>query len=1060
MQCPNCHKEIPDNSRFCLECGAPLKGGAAEGVMNTGSGAIAASGGAAAGAGGAAVGGDVAGNVVIAQGGVTIYQGEQPVKLTAVERESALGRYLHHVISRTRYLQLQGIRSGGKLVNIELESIYITLRATRQRTLENEDAWLAEEGRLAPGELQRLKESPRTETVVVKIEEALAAYPRLVILGDPGSGKTTLQRYLALRYARDRAEGTTVLQDQLGLPESGHLPILLPLRNLGAYLKKHHPTDDGTEGHARLLAFLREYLKGERIDAPDDFFDADLAAGRVVVLLDGMDEVGDDELRRRVARLIDSFAAAYPVCRVVVTSRVVGYSGAARLGEGFATTTVRDFSLADVEHFLTHWHRLVAIGQMGPGESAEVAARSQTGQLMAAIRANPRVRELAINPLMLTVIALVHRDRVKLPDRRAELYAEAVDVLLGKWDEARGVPEPPILDDRPFDIVNRRLMLREIALGMQNAQKREIETGALQTQLQSAFVSLTPNKAAAVRAASRFLTVIQERTGLLVEAGPGAYRFSHLTFQEYLAVNPLLLTVVALVHRYRAALPEKRSELYEEAVEVLLAGWDKAKGLDTETQLAGRVLDSGDRRSLLEPVAFWLHERNQRELELDDLRPLLLPTFLGLASGDKRLAEKAVAEFLRVVNERSGLLMERGTGVYGFAHLTFQEYLAARALASRDDFITYTLAHLADPWWREVVLLEAGYLGTQGKRRVSELIRAIMTADPKTEPEPHHHLMLAAECLVDVGGARVEGDLLGEVKQRLQAEADAAVPEKLKAKKQLLRKIAAMNALARLESGQLGATAKLWKLPCGEPEWTTIPAGEFWMGGEEEFDGKPIQRVFVPEFQIARALVTNAQYALFMKDVRMKAPEHWRGGTPPAGKDDHPVVNVNWHDAQAYCKWLSAKIGREVRLPTEAEWEKAARGDRDRRAYPWGDDWRELHCNSQELGLGETSPVGLFLNGAGPSGCLDMIGNVWEWCQSKHKSYPYKSDDGREELSGNDTRVLRGGAFDYGRRDVRCAYRYGDLPDNRYGDLGCRVCVVPPALALDPLIPGAQRPDP
>ena len=274
---------------------------------------------------------------------------------------------------------MQGIRSGGRLVNIELEYIYITLKATRTRTLAAEEAWLAEERQLAPGEWQKLQREPRTETVTVNVEEALAEHRRLVVLGDPGSGKTTLLRYLALCYARDRAEGATIVRDRLGLPESGFLPILLPLRNLGAYLKAHHLADDGTEGHGRLLDFLRAYLQGERITVPDDFFDADLEAGRVVVLFDGMDEVGDFDLRRRVARLIEAFAAAFPVCRIVVTSRMVGYTGAARLGEDFATTTIRDFTLADVEQFLTHWHRLVAIGQMGPGEGAEhFAARKRT----------------------------------------------------------------------------------------------------------------------------------------------------------------------------------------------------------------------------------------------------------------------------------------------------------------------------------------------------------------------------------------------------------------------------------------------------------------------------------------------------------------------------------------------------------------------------------------------------------------------------------------------------------------------------------------------------------
>lgn len=176
-------------------------------------------------------------------------------------------------------------------------------------------------------------------------------------------------------------------------------------------------------------------LQEERIRLPDNFFDEWLTTGKAVILLDGLDEVADPHLRRRVARLVEGFTSTYAACRYVVTSRIVGYSGPARLSEDYTVTTVRDFTLADVERFLTNWHRLAAISQMGAGESAEGYAAAQTQQLLDAIQANERIRDLAINPLMLTVIALVHRDRVKLPDRRAELYAEAVDVLLGKWED-------------------------------------------------------------------------------------------------------------------------------------------------------------------------------------------------------------------------------------------------------------------------------------------------------------------------------------------------------------------------------------------------------------------------------------------------------------------------------------------------------------------------------------------------------------------------------------------------------------------------------------------------
>ncbi len=665
-----------------------------------------------------AVGRDVSGSVVIAKEGAKVFIGEQPVEITAVDRESALGQYLQHIISRNRYLELQAIRSRGRLVHIELDQIYITLRATRQRVIDAETAWLEKEASLAPGEAHRWQErGPTTETVTVSVHEALQENTRLIVLGDPGSGKTTLLRYLALLYARDLAEDRKLAQEKLGLAESGWLPVLLPLRKMVAFLRAN--PDDGTEGHARLLEFLYLSLAGERIRLPEHFFDAWLNEGRAVILLDGLDEVADPNLRRRVSRLVEAFTRAYPDCRYVVTSRIVGYTGSARLGEAYITTTVRDFTLADVKHFLNHWHRLIAIGQMGPGTSAEAYAADQTEQLCQTVESNERIRELAINPLMLTVIAMVHRDRVKLPDRRAELYEEAVDVLLGKWDEARGVTEVPILKDRVFDLGDRRLMLQNLALYMQEQESKEIEVAKLRKWLGQMFANILSNN------------------------------------QEI---------------------------------------------------------------------------------------------------------EATVNRFLRVIEERTGLLTARGEGVYAFSHLTFQEYLAALAVAGRDDYVAYTLKRVAVPWWREVILLEAGYLSTQSMERTTRLVRAI--AGLKEEPEPYHNLVLAADCLRDVGSNRVQGDLEGEVKQRLRQGLESSSVfsrwlSRFGVKRWTERRIAAAQALVRIS----GESQAYWTKPHGEPEWVEIPAGEFWLGSEQgASDEKPQHRLHLARFFIARTPTTNAQY--------------------------------------------------------------------------------------------------------------------------------------------------------------------------------------------------------
>ena len=414
--------------------------------------------------------------VIYVQAGGKVVVGEEQVSMPAVPRASELGRYLEYVIAQNRYLELQGIRSGGRLVSVELERIYIALRTTGSRAA---DDWLARQAELAPGEARKgLDEGEtmqREPSDALRVEEALARHRHLVVLGDPGSGKTTLLRYLALLYARDLAEGAVLVQERLALDESGCLPVLLPLRRLGAFLQAHQPKDAGVDGHAMLLQFLSAALASERVDLPSTFFDDYLKQGKAILLLDGLDEVADPELRRRVSRLAQAFARAYPKCRFVVTSRIVGYVETVRLEDGFVPATVRDFTLEDIRAFLTRWHQAVMIGQMGPVEPALQAAAGQTRQLVEAIQANPRILDLAINPLMLTVIALVHRDWVKLPDRRAELYAEAVDVLLGKRDEARGIKETPILEGRDFDTGDKRLLLQHIALTIHAQERKDID---------------------------------------------------------------------------------------------------------------------------------------------------------------------------------------------------------------------------------------------------------------------------------------------------------------------------------------------------------------------------------------------------------------------------------------------------------------------------------------------------------------------------------------------------------------------------------------------------------
>lgn len=133
----------------------------------------------------------------------------------------------------------------------------------------------------------------------------------------------------------------------------------------------------------------------------------------------------------------------------------------------------------------------------------------------------------------------------------------------------------------------------------------------------------------------------------------------------------------------------------------------------------------------------------------------------------------------------------------------------------------------------------------------------------------------------------------------------------------LERKAIAVQALANAGAGY-------WQVPFGEPEWIHIPAGEFWMGGDGERDGKPVHRVKLDAFSIACVPITNAQYHLFTKGTDYDTPQHWEEKHPPKGLESHPVVNVSWHDALAYCAWLSQKTGKQIILPSEAQWERGS----------------------------------------------------------------------------------------------------------------------------------------
>jgi len=212
------------------------------------------------------------------------------------------------------------------------------------------------------------------------------------------------------------------------------------------------------------------------------------------------------------------------------------------------------------------------------------------------------------------------------------------------------------------------------------------------------------------------------------------------------------------------------------------------------------------------------------------------------------------------------------------------------------------------------------------------------------------------------------------------------------------------------------------------PPLCEVPAGPFVMGSNQHLDPQargnelPQHQVVLDAFAISTYPLTVAEYAYFVQVTNHHEPStvrvSWRKQL--AERWDHPVIPVTWKDMLAYARWLSQVTGESWRLPSEAQWEKAARGP-DGRTFPWGDGWDSTMANTTASGPQMTTPVGRYPQGASPYGVQDMAGNVWEWTSTTSPSYPYQANGGR--ANGHDQTVLRGGSWNRSLACARAAYR-------------------------------------
>ena len=430
-------------------------------------------------------------------------------------------RYLDWLSKEFHYIDVRGIRTQSP-VPIELEKLYVPLSVSTRYPLipesQTDIEFFSEEvlsKKDSPIQNQipndQLKESGR-----LSLSYVLQEFPKkLVILGGPGTGKTTLLRYLVLIYC------TNKVHQVFGITEN-RLPIFIHLRNLsgsGLTLKAENLPQ---------LCIPPEIAE----DCPAEFFKNYLKNGDCIILLDGLDEIKDEVERGKVSTQIEDFAVTYSNNRFIITSRSVGYSNIALTG--FPQLEICNLNDKDVEIFARSWCIAMEmsfrkVNKEISVEEAERNAERKAKQLINSINENEGVHQLTTNPLMLTILALVHRYRATLPQRRVDLYEECIAVLLSYWDKAKGIIGE-------LDWRRKRRLLEPLAYWMHLNGIRE----ANRTQIERVIAQSLPNIGESESCVSELVEEIRDRSGLLNERGINLYGFSHLTFQEYLTASFLI----------------------------------------------------------------------------------------------------------------------------------------------------------------------------------------------------------------------------------------------------------------------------------------------------------------------------------------------------------------------------------------------------------------------------------------------------------------------------------------------------------------------------------------
>jgi formylglycine-generating enzyme required for sulfatase activity len=902
-------------------------------------------------------------------------------------------------------------------------------------------------------------------SAVVNTEEILTRSRRLVICGEAGAGKTTLLQWIAVQAASPES------QRRPG-NWTGVFPFFLRLRQLAG----DFPAAVDFPGHT---------VRNAGVPAIPGWAVRLLRSGHALVLVDGMDEVSESD-RPKVLEGLEDLVMQFPLARFVVSSRSHAVSEKSWpawsrwiASEGFTRVTLRPMGQRQVGEFIALWHKAARECYTDTHDDAKWDDLPRQLLDLLGLPDQKSLQELAATPLLCAMICALHVEYGKnMPRSRTSLYGKCLEMLLLDRDSKRRVPATA---DYPApEMKKRQALAQELAYHMMEIGALDMAEGDVDDFFTKVIADGTRND----MTGPGIRSLLADRCSLLGQPVEGRLAFRHKTFQEFLAAEYAVLKHAIASLAANSAHTEWRETVIlaaslfhrDECGKLLLSMTRKSrKGMRHFTTALG-CLESDN-----VPV-----EVRQKVVEAcsEKLFPPTLETAKYVAAaGDPAVPLLEAAEGMDPATRAACVhaLGHIGTSTALAAierHATATEFLNCwstdaewgvfvRELgvtAERFDFASYAPRVFKQSRWGDsgIAVAEPNAPSPVPWALVAYLIGDGTSPPPVGDSPRWWALWLAASTLCDEQGRPIPTvpDLPEELcnNVRMALTALAKTPAALLPPERAL----CGRVLSVLGDERPGVGLR----PDGLPDiaWCTVEAGEFLLGSDPNRDvlasddERPQRTAYLPAFRIGKYPVTNKQFQAFVhagdgyrqerwwKGLHEDALEQWNEGAnePYVPFDNHPRESVSWFEAMAFCKWLSFRLGYEVKVPTEEEWEKAARGA-DGRIYPYEGEYNPAKSNVYDGGIGQTSAVGAFPDGASPCGALDMSGNVFEWTRTE-----YDTRNSGDDASAA-ARVLRGGSF-FGNDDLsRAAYRYLDEPYSRSNYVGFRLAslAIPESLNTD-----------